>query len=172
MHCGTSGTGRRSGLVATHTYTAAGTYPVKIAVSDRVGNVNRADLGAITVVAAPVPPMPQTTTTPSTPTPKIADRTAPSLSALSLRRRGGRTILALRASERATLVVVARRISPRPQRTLGSFSRPVRAGRQELSLPPALARSLRASGRYRLMLAVRDAAGNAGRVRLVAFTVR
>lgn len=161
-----------SGLVVTHAYSAPGSYAVSIAVSDRVGNVARADLGPITVVAAPVPPMPQTTSTPSTPTPKTADRKAPSLSALSLRRRGGRMILGLRASERATLVVEARRLSPRPQRTLGSFRRQVRAGKQELTLPTALARRLRASGRYRLVLAVRDAAGNVGRARIVGVTVR
>jgi hypothetical protein len=168
------GTDGASGLVARHAYTAPGAFPLTLAVRDRVGNVRRLDLGDIVVVSVPVPPVPRTTSTPAPPatTPTKVDTTAPSLSELSMRKRGGRIVLGLRSSERATLVIEARRLSPRPQRTLGSLRRSIRAGRQRLTLPAAVARRLRAPGRYRLTLAIRDAAGNRGRVRFVTLRVR
>ena len=168
------GTAKAVGLVARHTYTAPGTFLLTLAVPDRVGNVRRLDLGEIVVVSMPVPPEPRTTSTPTppTPAPKQVDSKAPLLSQLSVRKVGGRIVLTLRASERGTLVVEARRLSPRPQRTVGSLKRPIRAGRQALTLPAAVARRLRAPGSYRLTLAIRDAAGNKGRVRFVTLRTR
>ena len=168
------GTAKAVGLVARHTYTAPGTFLLTLAVPDRVGNVRRLDLGEIVVVSMPVPPEPRTTSTPTppTPAPKQVDSKAPLLSQLSVRKVGGRIVLTLRSSERGTLVVEARRLSPRPQRTVGSLKRPIRAGRQALTLPAAVARRLRAPGSYRLTLAIRDAAGNKGRVRFVTLRTR
>ena len=160
------------GLITTHAYAAPGSYTVAVSVSDGVGNVRRTELGQIVVVAAPVAPLPQTTSTPSTPAPAATDRRAPSLSALAVRRRGGRLLLAFRLSERAGVVVEVRRLAPRPQRTLGSFVRAVGAGRRELTVPVRLTRRLRAKGRYRFALAARDPSGNRAAVRFVQLTVR
>lgn len=166
---GTTVAGR---LVATHSYAATGTYPIAYSLADRLGNMVRVPLGEIVVVAAPVPPVPQTTTTPppaAPPAPVRVDRTAPLLSKLSVRRRGARTTVAFRVSERATVQVEVRRLRPRPVRRLAALTRRLKAGRRSVVLPRAATRK---PGRYQIVLVARDAAGNRSRVRSLRLTTK
>ena len=164
---------RATSLVATHTYARAGRFPFTFNVADDVGNIARAQPVEVEVVDAPVAPQPGSTETPpQAPRPTTVDRRAPTLSGLSTRRRAGKVLVGFRLSERATVVIEARRLLPKPQRTLGSFRRVVAAGQRQLTVPAVLATRLRAAGSYRFALVARDAAGNRASVRSVRLTVR
>lgn len=158
-------------LVTTHAYASPGTFPIALSVADRVGNVARVALGEITVVATPVPPQPQTTSTPpsSPPAPARVDRTAPSLASLSVRSRAATTTVAFRLSERATVHVEIRRLLPRPVRRMAALTRLLGAGRRGIVLPRAATRK---PGRYLVVLFARDAAGNTSPTRSLRLTKR
>lgn len=157
-------------LVATHAYARTGKYTVGFSVQDWVGNVARSAPVELEVVAAAVPPQPQTTETPpAAPAPTTVDRKPPTLSALAVRRRGGRAIVAFRVSERAVVRFEVRRVLPRPVRRLASLSRQLAAGRRSIVLPAA---STRKSGRYAILLVARDRAGNVSRAHTLRLTTR
>jgi len=161
---------RATSLVVTHTYTSPGRFPLGFSVADQVGNVAQSVPVEIEVVAAPVPPQPRTTETPPTaPAPATVDRRPPTMTALTVRRRGGRTTVAFRLSERARVRVEVRRLLPRPVRRLASLSRQLAAGRRGIVLPPA---STRKPGRYVIVLVARDRAGNVSKPRTLRLTTR
>ena len=161
---------RATTLVATHTYTRLGRFPLAFSVADRVGNVAQSAPGEVEVVAAPVAPEPRTTETPPrAPAPTTVDRTAPTLTALTVRRRSGRTTIGFRLSERAVVRVEVRRLLPRPVKWTTSITRQLGAGRRGVVLLPAATRK---TGRYAIVLVARDRAGNVSRVRTLTLTTR
>jgi PKD domain len=159
-----------TGLSANHSFAATGTYNVVATLGDQLGNLTDSQPLRITVTAAPVPPTPVSTpTTGGAGTPAAADRTAPSLTGLSVvRRRGVPTRLSFRVSERSTLLVQVRRLRPLPARVVAALRPSVRAGRGGISLGRGLARP----GRYRITVAARDAAGNVSRPRTLTVATR
>lgn len=165
---GDGGTARS--LVATHAYARTGMYTIGFAVSDWAGNVARSAPVEIEVVAAPVSPQPvETETPPQAPPPTTVDRRPPVFSAFAVRRRGGRATVAFRLSERATVRVEVRRLTPRPARRVASLSRQLAAGRRSILLPAA---STRKPGRYTIVLVARDRAGNVSRARTLTLAAR
>lgn len=154
-------------LKVSHAYAATGTYDVTARLGDQLGNLTDSPPLRITVTAAPVPPTPGTAPAgPGGSTPGTVDRKAPMLSGLAVvKRRGVPVQVSFRASEKATLLVQIRVLTPRPARIVATLRKAVRAGRGGISL----SRTLQRPGRYRITVAARDAAGNvsAARVRTV-----
>jgi hypothetical protein len=149
-----------SGLAITHTYTRAGAFTASLSIRDRVGNESRL---AFTVNVSPTAPGGGTTTT-GTPTPTPppqADTTAPALSGVRLVRRA-RIVFSL--SEAATVFLEIRRLRPRPTIALFKVMRAGTAGANVVPLTAKMRRRLARAGRYHVLLAARDAAGNASRV--------
>jgi chitodextrinase len=158
---------KSSGLIASHSYAAAGSYRATFTLADRAGNTS--------TLTIPVTIMPsdwggtgsptQTTTTPAT-VPPTVDVTAPALGGLRLTRSGARLRLRLSLSEPATVVVRVERVRPRPRVVLFARSVSRAAGPTTLVLGRVNPRLKRA--RYRVLVAARDAAGNVSPTRAVA----
>lgn len=155
-------------LKTSHAYAATGRYDVTARLGDQLGNLTDSPTLRITVTAAPVPPTPGSApASPGAPTPATVDRKAPALSSLAaVKRRGVPVGVSFRVSERATLLVQVRILTPRPAGVVATLRKSVRAGRGGISL----GRTLRRPGRYRITVAARDAAGNVSAAR--ALTVR
>ena len=153
-------------LTASHAFAVTGTYDVTARLGDQLGNLTNSPPLRITVAAAPVPPTPASApASPGTSTPATVDRKAPALSGVAVvKRRGVPTQLSFRASERATLLVQIRIVTPRPAWVVATLRRPIRAGRGGT----ALGRALHRPGRYRITVAARDAAGNVSAARVLA----
>jgi hypothetical protein len=155
-----------SGLAVTHTYTQAGAFNASLSIRDRAGNESRL---AFVVNVSPTAPGGSTTTT-GTPTqnpPPPADTTAPTLSVVRLVRRA-RVTFSL--SEAATVFLEVRRLRPRPLIALLRVRRASGAGSNAISLTAKIHRRFARAGRYRVLIAARDGAGNASRV--ITLTVR
>ncbi len=152
-------------LTASHAYAATGTYEVTARLGDQLGNLTNSPPLRITVTAAPVPPTPGgTPASPGASAPATVDRTAPTLTRVAVvKRRGVPTNISFRASERATLLVQIRILTPRPARVVATLRKPIRAGRGGA----ALGRAVQRPGRYRITVAARDAAGNVSAMRVL-----
>ena len=162
---GDGATGAATSLTASHAYTATGTYDVTARLGDQLGNLTDSPPLRITVTAAPVPSTPGSApASPGASTPATVDRTAPALSRVAVvKRRGVPTHVSFRVSERATLLVQVRILTPRPARVVATLRKPIRAGRGGT----ALGQALRRPGRYRITVAARDAAGNVSATRVL-----
>jgi hypothetical protein len=149
-----------SGLAVTHTYTQAGAFNASLSIRDRAGNESRL---AFVVTVSPTAPGGSTTTT-GTPTqnpPPPADTTAPTLSGVRFVRRARITFS---LSEPATVFLEVRRLRPRPLVALLRVRRASAAGSTVISLPAKIRKRFARAGRYRILIAGRDGAGNASRV--------
>jgi PKD domain len=155
---GTNGTG----LAVTHTYTQQGAFNASLSIQDRAGNESRL---AFVVNVSPTAPGGGTTTT-GTPTqnPPQADTTGPTLSGVRLVRRARITFS---LSEPATVFLEVRRLRPRPLIAIFRVIRSRGGGSNVISLPAKIRGRFARGGRYRILLAARDAAGNASRVNTI-----
>jgi hypothetical protein len=154
-----------SGLAVTHTYTQARAFNASLSIRDRAGNESRL---AFVVNVSPTAPGGGTTTTGTpTQTPPQADTTPPTLSGVRLVRRARITFS---LSEAATVFLEVRRLRPRPLVALLRVSRASVAGSNVISLPAKIRKRFARAGRYRILIAGRDGAGNASRV--TALTIR
>lgn len=95
------------------------------------------------------------------------DRTAPTLTKPSVTRRRGAVVLALTLSEPATVRAALQRRQGRRLRSVVTVRRHVKRGRVTL----LVTRRRLQPGRYRLVVAVADAAGNRARTRTLGFRV-
>ena len=152
-------------LTASHAYAATGTYEVTARLGDQLGNLTNSPPLRITVTAAPVPPTPGGT--PASPGCFRAGHSRPHGADADprrgLKRRGVPTNISFCASERATLLVQIRILTPRPARVVATLRKPIRAGRGGA----ALGRAVQRPGRYRITVAARDAAGNVSAMRVL-----
>lgn len=101
-------------------------------------------------------------------------RTAPTLSALAVRPSSrGRLTIRFRLSERATVTIrLQRQVGRRHQTVRGQLRHRGRAGLNTVRFSGRLAGRRLPAGRYRLVIAARDAAGEQGRVLRLAVRLR
>jgi hypothetical protein len=164
-----------SGPGASHTVAtlADGAYTFEVRPTDNLDQVGPSHTTGFVVDAVPPeqgPPgsgPPQGTPPGGTPpgpgpTPAPApDRTAPAITGLRLAAR--RVAVRLSLSEAASVrVVIERRLPGRRARfrRVAALTKAGKAGANRLALPAALARRLRAGGRFRVTVVATDAAGN------------
>jgi hypothetical protein len=132
-----------SGTAVTHTWAKPGSYTVSATATD--GAVNTASTSSTVVVK---------------------DRTPPTISHVSVKRRTARFTL----SEKATVKLVVKRRHHRKSRTLKR--RGLRAGKRSVKLGPRHGKHALAPGRYTLTITATDPAGNKSRQKVVKFKVR
>jgi hypothetical protein len=155
----------KRGLAVTHTFTRAGRSRILFRVSDMVGNVAPVDIEDVRVEDAPAQGPPGTVTVPPTAPPR-GDTSPPGLSRLAIERRGGKTFLRLRLSERATVRLTVRRLGPRAA-SLAPLLRNLAAGDRRIRVLGA-----GRPGRYEVVVAAADRAGNVTKPRRVRWVVR
>jgi hypothetical protein len=157
-----------SGVAVGSPLRGPGLLPLGLAGDGIALEVGADPLVVLVTRAAGAPPLDAGTPPGTSGLPVVArDRTAPRITGLRIRRVGRRHVAAFRLSERARVAGVVRRgtRTARFRTVRRTRARTLGAGRRRL--PVGRLRH----GRYRLRLAVRDAAGNDGR-RTATFRVR
>jgi hypothetical protein len=151
-----------SGLVASHVYASTGKYMSSFTLRDKVGNLSKLDV-PVTVMPSDWGGTGTPTQTAGTPTatPSQADMTAPVLVALHAAWAGGRLRVSFNLSEDATVLLRVERA--RPRRGVAGATRPLKSGKRTIIVRARLLRR----GRYRVLVAARDTAGNTSPTRVL-----
>lgn len=166
-----------SGYTNSHTFTAPGTYQFFCEAHKSLGMTGTITVqgdGSGTGTTPPTESQPTDTTTAPAPTPAAPDTTAPHFTSQPKRRAGGKSlVLEFGASEPGQMqVTVSRRAQGAHRFTrVGQAQLKVKKGHNSEAVPRRAGGSLR-PGSYRVLLQLRDAAGNSSGRKQLSFVQR